>query len=148
MIKFLITGLIVTVSLFAVDVNSKDDLLIKHDDFVSKDSHNFSKELANDKQIAYKEGFLTSKECAVEGKFRDCGLDSFERSEMVLYVHAENKVYSFNMNNQHKLDSYEHAINRNNVKIFGNINTKKSIITVAGLSVALPEDKPFFKGCL
>ena len=148
MIKILLAGLLVTMSLFAADINSDDDKLIKKDDFVSKDSANFSRTLANEKKITYKEGFLTSKECALEGKFNDCGLDSFSRSEMVLYVHDENKIYAFTMNKEHILDSYAHALNRNQVKVFGDINAKKGLITVAGLSVARPAVKPFFKGCL
>lgn len=142
--KLLLIGLLLVGSLFATET----EVIIGDKDFVSKDAGSFTKDLANAKKIAYKEGFLTSKECAQDGKFKDCGLDSFSRSEMVLYVHDENKIYSFNMNNQHTLDTFEHAINRNQVKMFGKINERKNIITVAGLSVPPGAAKSFFKGCL
>ena len=148
--KLLITALLLTATLFATNVAPIDDsnFIIKNSDFVSKTTANFSKKDANAKKIAYVEGFLTSKECAQQGLFKDCNLDSFERSDMVLFIHDENKLYSFKMTNDIKLAIYDNAINTNKVKIFGKIDQKKSLITIAGLSVATPPKKEFFKGCL
>ena len=121
---------------------------IKHDDFVSKTTSKFSKALANSNKIAFKEGFVTSKACAQEGIFKDCELSTYEKSDMVLYVHNENKIYSFSMNHDTKLALMKKAINTNKVKMFGKIDTKNEIITVAGLSVPPGAAKSFFKGCL
>ena len=148
--KLLITALLLTATLFATNVAPIDDsnLIIKNSDFVSKTTANFSKKDANAKKIDYIEGFLTSKECAQQGLFKDCNLDSFERSDMVLFIHDENKLYSFKMDKDIKVSIYENAINTNKVKLFGKIDQKKSLITIAGLSVATPPKKEFFKGCL
>ena len=148
--KLLLIAIILTATMFASNNTDIDDsdLIIKNQDFVSKATTTFSKKKANAKEIDYKEGFLTSKECAQKGLFKDCNLDSFERSDMVLFVHDENKLYSFKMDKNIKLSIYENAINTNKVKLFGKIDETKELITIAGLSVATPPKKEFFKGCL
>ena len=121
---------------------------IKHDDFVSKTNNDFSRELANSGKITFKEGFITSKTCVSQGLFKDCDLASYEKSDMVLYVHNENKTYAFKMNSEVKLALIEKAMNTNKVKVFGHINQEHKTITVAGLSVPPGVPKSFFKGCL
>ncbi len=146
--KIIFTMLFLMGSLFANSVGQSFKHIIATNDFVSKDTQHFTKERANKGKIAYKEGFLTSKECMQQGVFKDCQLESYSRSDMVLYVHDENRAYTINMNNDITLSTYEHAINRNGVKYFGTIDDQAGVIHVAGLSVPPKPKTTFFKGCL
>ena len=142
--KLMLISFILVTSL----ITNANASIIASKDFVSNESATFSKHLANANKIDYKEGFLTSKECVEKGLFRDCNLDSYSRSDMVLYVHDENKIYTMAMNNDLKIATYENAININSVKFFGKVDSNKNIITVAGLSVPPAPKKTKFKGCM
>lgn len=108
-----------------------------------------------------KKGFLTSKWCAQNGYFTDCRLESmvcgsgdcFKKwefgdkitDEIVLFVHAENKMYDIDYKAipRYQLDE---PMNRNEVTIVGAI--EGSTIVAKSFKAPPPPEKSFFKGCL
>ena len=110
---------------------------------------------------AEKKGFLTSKWCAQNGYFSDCRLESmvcgsgdcFKTWEagdkvidnLVLFVHAENKVYDIDYKAipRYQLDE---PMNQNEVSIIGKVEGNTIIAT--GFKAPPPPQKSFFKGCL
>ena len=110
---------------------------------------------------AEKKGFLTSKWCAQNGYFSDCRMESlvcgsgdcFKNWEagdkvidnLVLFVHAENKVYDIDYKAipRYQLDE---PMNQNEVSIIGKVEGNTIIAT--GFKAPPPPQKSFFKGCL
>lgn len=108
-----------------------------------------------------KKGFLTSKWCAQNGYFSDCRLESmvcgsgdcFKSWEfgdkvvddLVLFVHAENKIYTIDYKNipRYKLDE---PMNRNEVTIIGEL--QGDTLIAKSFKAPPPPTKSFFKGCL
>lgn len=110
---------------------------------------------------AEKKGFLTSKWCAQNGYFSDCRMESlvcgsgdcFKTWEvgdkviddLVLFVHAENKIYDIDYKAipRYQLDE---PMNQNEVSIIGKVEGNTIIAT--GFKAPPPPQKSFFKGCL
>ena len=110
---------------------------------------------------AEKKGFLTSKWCAQNGYFSDCRMESlvcgsgdcFKNWEagdkviddLVLFVHAENKIYDIDYKAipRYQLDE---PMNQNEVSIIGKVEGNTIIAT--GFKAPPPPQKSFFKGCL
>ena len=108
-----------------------------------------------------KKGFLTSKWCAQNGYFSDCRMESmvcgsgecFKSWEygdkivddLVLFVHAENKVYDIDYKAipRYKLDE---PMNQNEVTIIGEVSG--NTIVAKNFKAPPPPAKSFFKGCL
>ncbi len=108
-----------------------------------------------------KKGFLTSKWCAQNGYFSDCRLESmvcgsgdcFKSWEfgdkvvddLVLFVHAENKIYDIDYKHipRYTLDE---PMNRNEVTIIGEL--QGDTLIAKSFKAPPPPTKSFFKGCL
>ncbi|MBV5279687.1 MAG: hypothetical protein J0647_11850 [Campylobacteraceae bacterium] len=108
-----------------------------------------------------KKGFLTSKWCAQNGYFSDCRMESLVCGsgdcfktwefgdkvidELVLFVHAENKLYAIDYKAipRYQLDE---PMNRNEVSIIGKV--EGDTIIASGFKAPPPPEKSFFKGCL
>ena len=93
-----------------------------------------------------KKGVLVTEECVKKGEFKDCKLDSVERSPLALFVHSEGLSYRLEPNGVHLRD-LDSGIGKNNVTVIGSLE-KNNVIKIRGYKAPPPEAKSFFKGCL
>lgn len=99
-------------------------------------------------KLEVKTGFLTSKECIKIGAFKDCGLENYKKESMVLYVHDENRYYSFAIDNKLGMSAFDKATNRNEVQLFGKVDHDSRQFVVSKLTAPEAVAVEFFKGCL
>lgn len=93
-----------------------------------------------------KKGVLVTEECVKKGEFKDCKLDSIERSPLALFVHSEGISYRI-VPNGVSLRDLDSGIGKNNVTVIGSLE-KNNVIKIRGYKAPPPEAKSFFKGCL
>ena len=112
-----------------------------------------------------KKGFLTTKDCALKGTFKDCSLDAFNcgsegcslnnhvivgsegKDTLVLFVHDDGKFYNVDASSFHRSELDE-GVSRNEVTISGEYNKRSNTIVVHEFKAPPPPKKSFFKGCL
>lgn len=112
-----------------------------------------------------KVGFLTTKDCAKQGAFTDCRLESYvcgyqgcnkdvdsgvlllDKVDLVLFVHTEGHSYNVDIA-QVGWKPIDKGINRNEVTLIGKYNEKTNTIHVKEFKAPPPPKKSFFKGCL
>lgn len=111
-----------------------------------------------------KKGFLTTKWCAQNDLFADCRLETYHcgeegcfkewvpgeptKTEMVLFVHDEGKIYYIDPEGVHVSELLEKAANRNEVTIIGELASDGKTIKAHDFKAPPPPKKSFFKGCL
>ncbi|HIE34803.1 MAG TPA: hypothetical protein EYP79_01215 [Campylobacterales bacterium] len=111
-----------------------------------------------------KKGFLTTKWCAQNGFFVDCRLETYHcaeegcyknwlpgdevKTDIVLYVHEEGKIYLVKPEGVHVSELLEKAANRNEVTIIGELSSDGKTIKAYEFKAPPPPKKSFFKGCL
>jgi len=112
-----------------------------------------------------KKGFLTTKDCAEKGAFKDCSLDAFNcgkegcslnpkvvvggegKDSLVLFVHDDGKYYKVDARSFPRSELDE-GVSRNEVTIIGEFNKRSNTIVVHEFKAPPPPKKSFFKGCL
>ena len=111
-----------------------------------------------------KKGFLTTEWCAKNDLFADCRLESYHcgeggcfrewvpgeptKTQMVLFVHDEGKIYYIKPEGIHVSELLEKAANRNEVTIIGKLESDGKTIEAHEFKAPPPPKKSFFKGCL
>jgi len=111
-----------------------------------------------------KKGFLTTKDCAMKGAFKDCSLDAFNcgkegcslnakviggegKDRLVLFVHDDGKYYNVDAR-KFPRSELDEGVSRNEVTIVGEFNRRSNTIIVHEFKAPPPPKKSFFKGCL
>jgi len=111
-----------------------------------------------------KKGFLTTKDCAEKGAFKDCSLDAFNcgkegcslnakvvggegKDRLVLFVHDDGKYYNVDAR-KFPRSELDEGVSRNEVTIIGELNRRSNTIVVHEFKAPPPPKKSFFKGCL
>jgi len=111
------------------------------------------------------EGFLTTKQCADLGVFKDCYLENYscgsddcykdeknvgkdtQPQNIVMYVHDENRIYLIDVSKV-KASEIDEGINRNLVTVRGELDEETNTIHATEFVAPPPPKKSFFKGCL